>query len=197
MDGSTAVSTVAEDTIREPTMAFELALTASNAKGDTPAVSPRSAGNYRSMSLHQLTSVRRYHPGGVKYSIRGMSAVVCEGDSWVIPLDTRQHGFPARTPEIQASVPRLWRFTAPTERVARSTSIRRSASRSGRVRAATAAQMNRVTDWCDPLRRFQAWEHSGPPESSGKAHKSAKITRSCDYRCREGRINKRLRIRVE
>ena len=30
-----------------------------------------------------------------------------------------------------------------------------------------------------------------------EVHKTGKITGSCDYRRREGRINKRLRIRVE
>ena len=101
MDGSTEESTVADDTIRVPNMAFALALGASNAKGDTPGLT-------RSRVITEarvcINGECEENAGGVKYSGGGMNLVVFEGDSWVIPLELGD-GFSVRTAEIQASVP--------------------------------------------------------------------------------------------
>ena len=101
MDGSTEESTVADDTVHVPNMAFALALEVSNATGDTPGLTRSQVVTEARVCINGEC---QENADGVKHSGGGMNLVVFDGDSWVIPLKLGD-GFSVMTAEIQASVP--------------------------------------------------------------------------------------------
>ena len=103
MDGSTEESTIADDTVFAPNMAFAFAsgVDTLDPIDDPPGLTRSEVVTEARVCLSGECSE---NAGGVKYSIGGMNLVLFEGDSWAIPLEFGD-GFSVRTAEIQASTP--------------------------------------------------------------------------------------------
>ena len=101
MDGSTETSTVADDTVFVPNMAFAFTLQTSDPIGDPPGLTRSEVITEARICLNGECTE---NAGGVQYSIGRMNLVLFESDSWAIPLKLGD-GFSVRTAEIQAPTP--------------------------------------------------------------------------------------------